>query len=584
MQKSRRALLQRRALGKVIGRDHLFKFSLSLVIVLWGLVFLLNLWISHGDIDTDTEESRPITAHNTSSWDEGRPEKNPLLDSLETNSFPSLDNQHLSETCANVDEVTGEVQSENTTKDKTVIGGSGSEESSAVGSTNSVVEHRKESKDNGKADRQTRTVPLGLDEFKSKALNSKSAYVSGGTGGVIHRMEPGGGKYNYASSAKGAKVLDSNKEAKGASNILNKDKDKYLRNPCSAEEKFVVIELSEETLVDTIEVANFEHYSSNLKEFELLGSLAYPTQKWVELGNFSAGNVKHAQTFTLSEPKWVRYLKLKILSHHGSEFYCTLSSIEVYGVDAVERMLEDLISDPDNHHAATEKESTPHVPESSEQNSPDKNASNGNNLEASPKSKTESVTDTALDPVEETRPQPVSRMPGDTVLKILMQKVRALDLSLSVLERYLENVNAKYGSIFKEFDQELEEKDVVLEKIKLDMKNVVDSKDLIAKDVDDLMAWKSLVAEQINDLIKDNAILRSDVRKVRENQMYMESKGIVVFVISLFFGFLGIVMLFRDVIVNSVNKSQKSGKFWWVRSSWSFLFLSCSITVLILSL
>ncbi|KAH9626466.1 hypothetical protein KSS87_006426 [Heliosperma pusillum] len=581
MQKSRRALLQRRALGKVIGRDQLFKFSLSLVIVLWGLVFLLNLWISHGDVDTDAEESRPVIAHNASSWDEGRPEKTPLLDSLETISFPSLENQHLTETCANVEDITGEVQSENSRKYETVTVGSGSEKHTAVESTNSVVEHRK---DNGKADRLTRTVPLGLDEFKSKALNSKSAYVSGGTGGVIHRMEPGGGKYNYASSAKGAKVLDSNKEAKGTSNILNKDKDKYLRNPCSAEEKFVVIELSEETLVDTIEIANFEHYSSNLKEFELLGSLAYPTQTWVELGNFSAGNVKHAQTFTLSEPKWVRYLKLKILSHHGSEFYCTLSSIEVYGVDAVERMLEDLISDPDNHHTATERESTLHVSESSEQNSSDKSASNGNNLEASPNSKTESGTDIALDPIEETRPQPVSRMPGDTVLKILMQKVRALDLSLSVLERYLEDVNAKYGSIFKEFDKELEEKDVLLEKIKLDMKSVTDSKDLIAKDVDDLMAWKSLVTEQLDGLIKDNVILRSDVSKVRENQIYMESKGIVVFLISVFFGVLGIVMLFQDVIVNSVNRSQNSEKFWWLRSSWSFLFLSCSITVLILSI
>ena len=43
-----------------------------------------------------------------------------------------------------------------------------------------------------------------------------------------------------------------NKEVKDVKNILGNDKDKYLRNPCSAEEKFVVIELVEETLVDTI--------------------------------------------------------------------------------------------------------------------------------------------------------------------------------------------------------------------------------------------------------------------------------------------------------------------------------------------
>ncbi|KAL9234241.1 hypothetical protein vseg_009131 [Gypsophila vaccaria] len=590
MQKSRRALLQRRALEKGIGigRDQLFKFSLSLVIVLWGLVFLLNLWISHGDVDRDTD-SRPLMARNASNWDERKAERNSLIDSLEEHSCLSLDDQH--QTCpeysttygdgAIIKEIANEVQSKSITKSETVMGGSGSVEHVAEESADSAGEHKK---DNGKADRLTRTVPLGLDEFKSKALNSKSTYVSGVTGGVIHRMEPGGGKYNYASAAKGAKVLDSNKEAKGASNILNKDKDKYLRNPCSAEDKFVVIELSEETLVDTIEIANFEHYSSNLKEFGLLGSLAYPTQTWVELGNFSAGNVKHAQTFTLPEPKWVRYLKLKIFSHHGSEFYCTLSSIEVYGVDAVERMLEDLISDHDNHQSVGEREPAAPVLESHEHNSPDQKASGANDFEGIPNLMSESESNTVPDTVEGIRPQHVSRMPGDTVLKILMQKVRALDLSLSVLERYLEDVNGRYGSIFKEFDKELEEKDLLLEKIRSDMKDVVDSKDLIAKDVDELMAWRSVFAKQLHDLVKDNAILRSDVRQVRENQVYMENRGIVVFLISVIFGVLAIVMLLRDILVHSVYRLQDSGKFWWVRSSWMFLFLSCSTIVIILSL
>ncbi|KAK9741058.1 hypothetical protein RND81_03G078900 [Saponaria officinalis] len=592
MQKSRRALLQRRALEKGIGRDQLFKFSLSLVIVLWGLVFLLNLWISHGDVDRDTD-SRPLIALNASNWEERNPERNSLLDSLDKNSRSSLDDQRLTKTCAdysvstsyddgaNIEEITSKVQSGIPTKNETVTGGVGSDEQAAVETSDSAVEHRK---DNGKGDRLTRTVPLGLDEFKSKALNSKNTYVSGVTGGVIHRMEPGGGKYNYASASKGAKVLDSNKEAKGASNILNKDKDKYLRNPCSAEEKFVVIELSEETLVDTIEIANFEHYSSNLKEFGLLGSLAYPTQTWVELGNFSAGNVKHAQTFTLPEPKWVRYLKLKIFSHHGSEFYCTLSSIEVYGVDAVERMLEDLISDNDNHQPVGERESTAPVFESHEHSSHEQKAANVNDLEGITNFLSESETNTVPDPVEGTRTQHVSRMPGDTVLKILMQKVRALDLSLSVLERYLEDVNGRYGSIFKEFDKELEEKDVLLEKIRSDMKNVLDSKDLIAKDVDDLMAWRSLVAKQLDDLVKDNALLRSDVRRVRENQLYMENRGIVVFLISIVFGVLAVVMLFRDLLVYSVYRSQDPRKFCWSTSSWMFLFLSCSTIIIILSL
>lgn len=50
MQRSRRALLQRTALEKgITGRRNCFyKVSLSLVFVLWGLVFLFSLWISFG--------------------------------------------------------------------------------------------------------------------------------------------------------------------------------------------------------------------------------------------------------------------------------------------------------------------------------------------------------------------------------------------------------------------------------------------------------------------------------------------------------------------------------------------------------
>ena len=83
------------------------------------------------------------------------------------------------------------------------------------------------------------------------------------------------------------------------------------------------------------------------------------------------------------------------------------------------------------------------------------------------------------DIVEEIRHQQVGRMPGDTVLKILMQKVRSLDLSLSVLERYLEDLNSRYGNIFKEFDKEIVEKDVLLENIRSDIKGFLDSKETI---------------------------------------------------------------------------------------------------------
>lgn len=333
-----------------------------------------------------------------------------------------------------------------------------------------------------KTERLPRAVPLGLDEFKSKTYSSKSKSGTGQAGGITHRVEPGGKEYNYASASKGAKVLAFNKEAKGASNILGRDKDKYLRNPCSAEDKFVVVELSEETLVDAIEIANFEHYSSNLKDFELHGSLVYPSDEWVKLGNFTAPNVKLAQRFVFQEPKWVRYLKLNLLSHYGSEFYCTLSTVEVYGVDAVERMLEDLISvqdtvsmsegvKSDQKHLSSQREPL----EGYDLVQRIAKETGSQTVTGSSNVKLEIMKSDVPDAIEEVRHQQVGRMPGDTVLKILMQKVRTLDVNLSVLERYLEELTSKYGNIFKEIDKDLGDKDVLLEKIRTDISNLLES-------------------------------------------------------------------------------------------------------------
>jgi hypothetical protein len=303
---------------------------------------------------------------------------------------------------------------------------------------------------------------------------------------VIHRREPSGKLYNYAAVSKGTKVLDFNKEAKGASNILYKDIDKYLRNPCSAEGKFVIIELSEETLVNTVAIANFEHYSSNLKEFEILSSLTYPTENWETLGRFTVANAKHAQNFTIHEAKWARYLKLNLLSHYGSEFYCTLSILEIYGVDAVEKMLENLIPVENKKVEPDDKTKEP------VEQTPLKETTGGKESSQEPLDEDEfEVEDDktngdskngAQDQNSEIRTVQAGRIPGDTVLKVLLQKVQSLDVSFSVMERYLEELNSRYMQIFKDFDADIDNKDALLEKIKLELKHLESSKDSLVSD------------------------------------------------------------------------------------------------------
>ncbi|VVA27539.1 PREDICTED: SUN domain-containing [Prunus dulcis] len=350
--------------------------------------------------------------------------------------------------------------------------------------------------------RTSHSTYLNFDEFRNITKQEKGQDVPSQLVNITHGLEPDGTEYNYASASKGAKVVAHNKEAKGASNILGKDHDKYLRNPCSVGGKFVIVELAEETLVDAVKIANFEHYSSNFKEFELSGSLSYPADAWSPLGNFVAANVKHAQTFKLTEPKWVRYLKLDLLSHYGSEFYCTLSVLEVYGINAIERMLEDLIvaSAESVANKLAEPNATVISSPKEEVGSTDRRTSgegqNGvrtagvgiENIEDTQKvnldvtknpvttNKIPATTNKIPEPVMKVRQQPNGRIPGDSVLKILMQKVRSLELNLSVLEEYIKELNRRQGDILPEVGKELLRLSLLLDKTKTEIK--------------DLMQWK----------------------------------------------------------------------------------------------
>ncbi|CAD5313501.1 unnamed protein product [Arabidopsis thaliana] len=531
---------RRVSVNKFNGRNSFYKISLSLVFLLWVLLFFSTLLISHGDgaKDEPLNDSMGMADPDDGQSDEKVvPFDGPL-------SLASASVDVTSDLSRN-DDVNLSEESE----DK--------EQEAEISST---------------VDQPSRAVPLGLDEFKSRASNSRNKSLSDQVSGVIHRMEPGGKEYNYASASKGAKVLSSNKEAKGAASILSRDNDKYLRNPCSTEGKFVVVELSEETLVNTIKIANFEHYSSNLKEFELQGTLVYPTDTWVHMGNFTASNVKHEQNFTLLEPKWVRYLKLNFISHYGSEFYCTLSLIEVYGVDAVERMLEDLISVQDNKNAYKPREGDSEQKEKPMQqieslegdDGADKSTHREKEKEAPPENmlaKTEASmaksSNKLSEPVEEMRHhQPGSRMPGDTVLKILMQKLRSLDLNLSILERYLEELNLRYGNIFKEMDREAGVREKAIVALRLDLEGMKERQEGMVSEAEEMKEWRKRVEAEMDKAEKEKENTRERLEEVSKRLEWMEKKCLTVFTVCLGFGVIAVIAV---VIGTGIGRAEKTG-------------------------
>jgi hypothetical protein len=407
-------------------------------------------------------------------------------------------------------------------------------------------------------------------EDKSLKVNGSSQLVNNGT---RYRLEPDGNGYNYASAMKGAKVVDHNKEAKGASNVLGKDHDKYLRNPCSVSDKYVVIELAEETLVDTVRIANFEHYSSNPKEFSLSGSLSFPSDMWTPAGSFAAANVKQIQSFRLPEPKWLRYLKLNLVSHYGSEFYCTLSVVEVFGIDALEQMLEDLF---------VPSETPPSKPAMVELKTADEKQDGEIKSNRTDQIGKETEAQKKKDDVVKT-----INIIGDkkyevkekhNVLKVMMQKVKLIEMNLSLLEDSVKKMNDKQPEVSLEMKKTL----VLVEKSKADIREITEWKGKMEKELRDLELWKTLVASRVESLARGNSALRLDVEKIVKEQANLESKELGVLLISLFFVVLATIRLVSTRLWAFLGMSiTDKARSLWPDSGWVMILLSSSIMIFI---
>ncbi|CCG81061.1 Putative uncharacterized protein [Taphrina deformans PYCC 5710] len=146
-------------------------------------------------------------------------------------------------------------------------------------------------------------------------------------------------RFNHASFDCAASIVQSNKESKGSSNILKENKDYYMLNTCSAPSKFVTIELCNDILVDTIQLANFEYFSGVFKDITVQVAAKYPPGRegWQELGKFKARPIREIQTFRVDNPLiWARYVRVEMDKFYGNEFYCPLSLVRVFGKTMME--------------------------------------------------------------------------------------------------------------------------------------------------------------------------------------------------------------------------------------------------------
>ncbi|NXJ10942.1 SUCO factor, partial [Odontophorus gujanensis] len=182
-----------------------------------------------------------------------------------------------------------------------------------------------------------------FDEWKKKVMEvekekSQSMHPSA-AGGQHPTKKVQKNRNNYASVECGAKILAANPEAKSTSAILMENMDLYMLNPCSTKIWFV-IELCEPVQVKQLDIANHELFSSTPKDFLVSISDRYPTNKWIKLGTFHARDERNVQSFPLDEQMYAKYVKVELISHFGSEHFCPLSLIRVFGTSMVEEYEE----------------------------------------------------------------------------------------------------------------------------------------------------------------------------------------------------------------------------------------------------
>ena len=146
-------------------------------------------------------------------------------------------------------------------------------------------------------------------------------------------------RFNHASFDCAATILKTNPKASGSSAVLIENKDSYMLNECSIGNKFIILELCGDILIDTIVMANFEFFSSTFREFRVSISDRYPVkaERWQTLGTFEARNTRQVQAFLVENPLiWARYLRIEFLSHYGKEHYCPVSLVRVHGTTMME--------------------------------------------------------------------------------------------------------------------------------------------------------------------------------------------------------------------------------------------------------
>lgn len=256
----------------------------------------------------------------------------------------------------------------------------------------------------------------GIKQDPGKDDTAQKEMAHGGSRRVHPRGKDAGKtckeRFNHASFDCAATVLKTNPECKGSTSVLVENKDSYLLNECSAKNKFFIVELCNDILVDTVVLANFEFFSSMFRTFRVSVSDRYPVklEKWRELGTFEARNSREVQAFLVENALiWARYLRIEFLTHFGNEYFCPISLLRVHGTTMMEEFNHDVKG------AKSEDDPESDLEESETQDGKASDVVTAENLKRDPSSAQGNSTDATQPtpkPSEAPSPMPISKAQG----------------------------------------------------------------------------------------------------------------------------------------------------------------------------
>lgn len=104
-------------------------------------------------------------------------------------------------------------------------------------------------------------------------------------------------------------------------------------------------------------LGNYEFFAGTVKEFEVWVTKRYPPvreDEWMLLGKWQARNTRQPQSFSVPQPAldgiYTRFVKIRLLSHYGNEYYCALSVVKMFG----KTMIDDFAEEEESKKATKE--------------------------------------------------------------------------------------------------------------------------------------------------------------------------------------------------------------------------------------